>query len=358
MPKVLSSFFRGNGTDKESGVRYEDSIEDSAKFLRLALQYMTRQAAALHPISYAVWYEYASGRNAALNAAVDSLTREGGVLDEASTDEIFRQYIAAIDAAAAERISQGFQKVMADVLQSAAVAGDHADRFGGVLEKWSEEAGGLPPGSELGLDQLLQHTRSMQGSISTLKGRLDASRREIEQLRQEISRAREESLADSLTGLVNRKGFDLALAACLAKLPAPQAGPSLLITDIDFFKRVNDTYGHLFGDKVIHAVAQILKHHVQEPATAARYGGEEFVLLLPEMPLEMAHQLAEKIRATVENCRIRRVDKNETVANVTVSIGVASYRAGESASEFIARADQALYASKHAGRNRVTLAAA
>ena len=205
---------------------------------------------------------------------------------------------------------------------------------------------GSQPGAEGGVDVLLQHTRTMQGSISSLKGRLDESRREIEQLRQEVSKAREDALADGLTGLTNRKGFDMALTACLSASQAEEQGPSLLITDIDFFKRVNDTYGHLFGDKVIRAVAQIFKDNVKGKDTAARYGGEEFVILLPDTPLEGARHLAEKIRATVEKCRIKRAGSNEIVANITVSLGVASFRDGESASEFVARADSALYASK------------
>lgn len=339
-------------------MKYCDSVEDSARYLRLALQLMTKQAAALHPVSYAVWYEYASGRNAALKSAVDELTRDGAVLDETATDQIFRKYIAEIDEAAAERIGHGFQKVMADMMQSATLAGNQADQFGSVLEKWSEDVVDLPLGSEIGVGRLLRHTGIMRGAIAALKGRLDASRSEIEQLRQEIVKAREDALSDSLTGLANRKGFDQALVACLTPPETAQQGPSLLMADIDFFKRVNDTYGHVFGDKVLRAVAQILKNHVKGKDTAARYGGEEFVVLLPGTPLDGAHQVAERIRATVENCRIRRIDKNETVANVTVSVGVACYRQGESVTEFIARADSALYASKNQGRNRVTVATA
>ena len=196
----------------------------------------------------------------------------------------------------------------------------------------------------------------MLGSMTSLRGRLDDSRREIEQLRQEVDKAREDALADGLTGLSNRKGFDKALAACLSAAEPEDEGPSLLITDIDFFKRVNDTYGHLFGDKVIRAVAQILKDNVKGKDTAARYGGEEFVILLPDTPVEGARHLAEKVRATVERCRIKRTDNNQAVANITVSLGVASYREGESANEFMARAESALYDSKNQGRNRVTVA--
>ncbi|MBI5108197.1 MAG: GGDEF domain-containing protein, partial [Rhodocyclales bacterium] len=129
-----------------------------------------------------------------------------------------------------------------------------------------------------------------------------------------------------------------------------------LMADIDHFKQVNDTYGHVFGDKVLRAVAQILQDNVKGKDTAARYGGEEFIVLLPDTPLEGARQLAERIRGIVERCRIKRSGDQGAVANIMVSLGAASLRGGERATDFIARADAALYTSKTSGRNRVTVA--
>ncbi|MDO8932353.1 MAG: GGDEF domain-containing protein [Rhodocyclaceae bacterium] len=337
-------------------MKYRDSIEKSAEYLRLALPLMSKQSAALHPVSYAVWYEYVAGNNAALKAGIDGHLQKGAVLDEKTTFDLFRKHVAELDSDVAQRVSEGFQKIMADMSHSASEAGDHADQFGSALAEWSAGLSESEPGA--GLETILDLTRNMQGSVTSLKGRLDESRREIEQLRQEVSKAREDALADGLTGLTNRRGFDMALAACLSASASDEQGPSLLITDIDHFKRVNDSYGHLFGDRVIRAVAQILKDNVKGKDTAARYGGEEFVILLPDTPLDGARHLAEKIRAAVEKFRIKRADSNEAVANITVSLGVANYRNGESGSDFVARADAALYASKNQGRNRVTVAGA
>lgn len=341
-------------------MKYQETVKQSAEYLRLALPLMSRQAAALHPVSYAVWYEYVAGINKPLRTAIDEQTRNGAVLDEAATAELFRRYIAELDEQTAQRVTTRFQEVLADISQSAAHAGDHAHRFGSALAEWSAGQGDAQAGSGAGtgIDKLLFGTREMQGAISVLKERLDDSRNEIEKLRQEVDRAREDALADGLTGLVNRRGFDLALAACLSAAESGGSGPSLLITDIDHFKRVNDTYGHLFGDKVIRAVAQILKANVKGRDTAARYGGEEFVVLLPDTSLDGAWAVAEKIRSTIEGSRVRRNDDNQEIARITVSLGVASYCRGESASDFVARVDSALYASKNQGRNRVTLAPA
>lgn len=137
-----------------------------------------------------------------------------------------------------------------------------------------------------------------------------------------------------MTGLVNRKGFDLALAARLSATEASKQGTCALIADIDHFKRVNDTYGHLFGDKVICAVAKILKANVKGQDTVACYGGEEFFVLLPETTPDGARALAEKIRLTIEASRVRRADNNQEIARITVSLGVAAYGPGETAGKF------------------------
>jgi diguanylate cyclase len=338
-------------------MKYFESIEKSAEYLRLAVPMMSRQAAALHPVSYAVWYEYVAGNNPSLKAAVDAHTQNGAVLDEKTTAELFLRHIADRDEKLAQRVTDGYAKVMADMSDSASQAGDTASRFGDVLAKLSGVSAGARPVSATEIDELLEHTRGMQGSIFSLKGSLDESRREISQLREEVMKAREDALIDGLTGLANRKGFDAELLACLEARPEDAQGPSLLLADIDFFKQVNDTYGHLFGDKVLRGVAQILKGNVKGKDTAARHGGEEFAVLLPDTPLAGAGHLAEKIRADLERCRIKRGDSGELVAHITASFGVATYRVGEAVESFVARADDALYSSKKQGRNRVTVAA-
>jgi diguanylate cyclase len=340
-------------------MKYNDSVEQSAEYLRLALPLMSRQASALTPITYAVWYEYVSGINPALQAHIDELTRDGAQLDDNLTIQIFQRYVADVDHETAKRVTQDLQKVMHDVSQSAAQTGNKAGEFGTALQAWSAGLAGSPEPAATAsahLASLLNHTQDMQSSVAALKNRLDDSQREIEELRQEVSRAREAALADGLTGLANRRGFDIALAASLAGVAPGEPGPSLLIGDIDHFKHVNDRYGHLLGDKVIRAVAHILRENVKGRDTAARYGGEEFIVLLPNTPLDGAVALAEQIRATVESCRIRRLDNQQYIEGITLSFGVARHAPGETADQVLTRADRALYRSKEGGRNRVTLA--
>lgn len=336
-------------------MKYQHGREESAEYLRRALPLMSNQSAALHPVSYAVWYEYVSGMNAALNAAADSLLARGAPLGEDEITQLFERHVADIDSKAADSIAAGFQRILGDISRSTGTAAQETGVFGDMLQKLSRDCAEQP--TAIDLNTLIAGTQVMQASVATLQSRLEASQKEIETLREEVERARDASLIDGLTGLTNRRGFDQRLAECLAGASADSA-PCLLMCDIDHFKNINDTYGHLFGDKVIRAVAGVIRENVKGRDLAARYGGEEFVVLLPDTSLAGAQSLAEQIRHAIEKGRIKRGNSDQTVARVTLSLGVARYQPGEPHAAFIERADRALYASKQNGRNRVTLAAA
>ncbi len=340
-------------------MRYRDSFARSAECVRLALPLMAKQDAAMHPISFSVWYEHVAGMNAALSAQLDRVLSTGPTLTDDATCELYRKYIANMDEQSAQQVAAGFQRVLSEISESATQAGKQASRFGNALEEWSDLLA-THPGQDLqtGATGILDDTRKMQSAITALNERLDSSQVEIERLQAEIVRAREDALSDGLTGLANRRRFDTALVSCLAEVADQPSGPSLLMADIDHFKKINDSYGHLFGDKVIRSIAQILKDNVRGNDLAARYGGEEFVILLPDTPLTGAHAVAEKIRNTVAGCRILRTGSNEPIAAISISIGVAHYCGSESPTDFVSRADAALYTSKAQGRNRVTVATA
>jgi diguanylate cyclase (GGDEF)-like protein len=127
---------------------------------------------------------------------------------------------------------------------------------------------------------------------------------------------------------------------------------SLLLLDIDHFKRYNDNFGHLEGDKVLVKISQLIKSCLRKLDTAYRYGGEEFTVILPETSCEEAVLVAERIRNTVQNLNFE--PENGKTLSITISIGVTQYAAEEQLSTFIQRADRAMYLSKQNGRNRAT----
>jgi diguanylate cyclase len=337
-------------------VDYDEGIERSTELLRRALPLMSRQAAGLHPISYAVWYDYVAQTNPALHAAVDELIARDGQLDETSTRELFRRHVADMDTETAQRMTDGFAQVLAGMAQTARAADNQTASFGQSLGRLSAEleTGAEPEPAALAdvLADVLAGTHQMQQAMGQLRSRLDDSQREIERLREEVRRARHDATVDALTGLANRRAFDQQLAACLVA-PQDALGPCLLVGDIDHFKSINDTWGHGFGDQVLRAVAEVLKVMAPQGSQAARVGGEEFALLLPAATLDGARTLAEQIRQRIGAARIRRQGSDETVARVTLSLGVVRHQPGETAHALVERADRALYAAKAAGRDRV-----
>ena len=184
--------------------------------------------------------------------------------------------------------------------------------------------------------------------LTQLQQRLNQTEKELSESRQILELQKHKATTDSLTGLPNREAYELRLAEEYARFTRYHTPLSLLIVDVDFFKKINDTYGHLAGDKVLMLIAQTLQKNIRDVDFIGRFGGEEFVILMPNTNLEQAFVAAEKLRKTIEvspfNFRQERVF-------ITVSIGVAEFQADESPESVFERADTALYHSKSTGRN-------
>jgi diguanylate cyclase len=193
----------------------------------------------------------------------------------------------------------------------------------------------------------------MRQTNDALEARLTASQKEIALLRHDLESVRAESLSDPLTSLANRKHFDQALAKAIDDASIRAEPLSLLMTDIDHFKTFNDNHGHVTGDQVLRLVALVVKHNVKGQDIAARYGGEEFAVVLPNTMLRSAITVADHIRRAVMIKELMKRSTGERLGRVTVSVGVAALRPGDSMASLIERADACLYAAKRAGRNCV-----
>ena len=172
-------------------------------------------------------------------------------------------------------------------------------------------------------------------------------RRELNQLQGQISELEKLSSTDRLTGAWNRTHLDRVVAAELDRSIRSRQPVSLILLDIDHFKRINDTYGHLAGDAVLCELVQVIRAAIRSTDTLFRWGGEEFVVLASSSGYRAGATLAENIRAKVELHRFA------DVGVVTISLGVAEHIASESAGVWFDRVDKALYSAKDGGRNRV-----
>ncbi|MGD0844466.1 MAG: sensor domain-containing diguanylate cyclase [Geobacteraceae bacterium] len=191
------------------------------------------------------------------------------------------------------------------------------------------------------------------GAIETLQD-ITVQKRAEEELRQSEQRYREMSITDSLTKLYNSRHFFRQLGNEVERAKRYGFPLSLILLDIDDFKRYNDSYGHLEGDDVLKALSNVIRKNLRASDSAFRYGGEEFTILLPETESENAFIAAERLRKDFENLVLSPLPGVEE--HMSVSIGVSRYIPGEQPSTFLKRVDEAMYKAKKQGKNCVLLA--
>ena len=340
---------------ESSHVRYLEPKDQTAELLRLALGHMGKHEAAFNPFTFTLWYEYVAGINPALSTAIDQALKNGQHIDDDVVAALYQKHIAPADEAVMAQISGEMERLMVSVAQTASQTGSQAGTFGDQLNGLnkalaSRDVEQLRPR----LTEVMAGTAEMKHSVEALQQKVSSSQDEINKLRGDLERATSEALLCPMTGILNRRGFEKKIESLLSQQTGDGRSHCLVMLDIDHFKQVNDTHGHLMGDRVIQALGEILRTSVTNVNhTAARYGGEEFALLLPQTSLDQSIELAEAVRSRTKAMKIRNRATQEVLLTVTISGGVTAMKPDDDAASLISRADAALYAAKNAGRDRV-----
>ena len=333
---------------------YDTDGKDDISVLKSVLPVMSRYATGYHPISYTVWYEYTKGTNKALKEDVDADLQHSQRLTAAQTYAVYAKHVVDPAERAVMSARTGLLGLVAGVKDKVR---DAEVKTAGLDSQLTHFQAGLETAKSIAdlqgnVSSMLVETKKVSETLGRISSQLDESRKEAQRLADELKSVREEALTDSLSGLFNRRGFDIELERLSSKI-GKGGSLTLVMLDIDNFKTVNDTYGHPLGDLVIAAVGQFIRDCLGSIGVAARYGGEEFAVLLPNQSIAVAEKLAQKIRARVEQGKIKRRKDDEAIGGITISAGVAAWKEDEDAASLVERADIALYAAKRAGRNQV-----
>ena len=195
-----------------------------------------------------------------------------------------------------------------------------------------------------------QREKQVAQKLQTLVDKVANMEDEAKNFRAHLEEQKQKALQDALTGLPNRAAWEERLGLEVARWQRYGGDLQLAVIDVDFFKKINDSYGHLAGDKVLRIIAQEVAKRLRKTDFVARFGGEEFVVLLPATDLEAGFKVLDDLRRGIEACPFHFKGAPLTI---TVSCGISAFSGKDSASQVFERADQALYAAKNGGRNQV-----
>lgn len=329
----------------------------STEILKQAIQFIGQHNVTAIPINYTVSYEYCRGEHVLLKQAIDQAINNKQPITDGVMQRWFDTFLLGYDLNELSESHLDLNKIASQLARTTSQAEKNVIQFDNSLKQCQtglSEASNGPSLTSI-VSALLTSTTSMQIAMEQMKQQISTSQQEIASLQERLAMATIEAVTDPLTGLTNRKGLSMAITEALLVAQQSQNYPSLLMLDIDYFKKINDNFGHLLGDKALKILADTLKKQIKGKDTAARYGGEEFAILLLETDLQNAWKVAENIRRVIENLKITRTNDHQELFRMTISIGIARYQADQSINDFIEHADNALYQSKNTGRNRVTI---
>ncbi len=334
---------------------YSENKNQAGEYLRLAVGYISKFDLPANPVNYAVWYEYVSGRNQSLRNAIDTHLKSTDKITQSQADEFYNIYIESKEQVLITKLLAGMNSVLTEVSSHIIeVEGDfngHGKNLGDLANRISS----INDYSDIKevVDQIVGETKELVLSGKKLQERMKMSSEDLKILNQELKKSQKEAHTDLLTGLINRRGLDKRLKSELKNAFNTKLPFSVIMADIDHFKKVNDTYGHLVGDSFLKGLAAIFRKKIRNSDVAGRFGGEEFLILLPGTKLGDARIVANKIKLAVSTKIWQFKGAGIKLGKVTISMGVALYKQNESTKDLVDRADKALYHAKKNGRDMV-----
>ncbi len=310
------------------------------------------------PENFSLFHYYFLGSVSGLSEAIDAHIAAGTLTLE-QCREIFTHYIAAeSDTSGLQAANVILERELTKIEAILRLALKGSGQFGKDLDTFSWQLASSDTLETLhgAVEKIANETRMILAQNGRLQNDLAETTEQLRDLRDSFDRAHKESLIDPLTEVGNRKFFNREIDRLLDECGDGKTSLSVLMIDIDHFKKFNDMHGHLVGDQVLRLVARTLVENLKGRDIVARYGGEEFVILLPHTVLRDAERVGGILRTNLANKRLRRRGSNDSLGAITISIGAAEYVFGESMDSLIGRADAALYKAKQTGRNKVMCA--
>lgn len=335
------------------------NVEARASARRLASRILVELDFAdvvVTPRTFELWHVHLSAATPELSRQLQALLRQPAPPSAEALDALYVEHIAPEKEEHsiledAEMLRQEAQAMIEDI------AANDADlrRHGKVLSDCSANLQNARTVTSLAcaVETLTVETARAAEQNRALEQQLMGATARVARLKESLSNVKREAMTDGLTGLCNRKAFEARLRRAISTAKADSMPVSVLLLDVDHFKRVNDTHGHQVGDLVLRLIGRLLGENVKGRDTAARHSGEEFAIILAGAGLRAGMTVAEQIRSALESTSFGKKGSGSELKSVTISIGVAELRPADTGAALMGRADKALYEAKRAGRNQV-----
>ncbi|TCT22300.1 GGDEF domain-containing protein [Thiobaca trueperi] len=332
-------------------IEFPEDLSASSEYLRMAVPLMIQRQIPPTPHNYALWYVHVQNQHPELSEALLEQFPGPGLYDHEKSEWLFFEFFIRNYLPNSPDIQNLLVNIVAQLAQAVSKNVKGTQKYGETLKEAMDVFDMAVDSDRIrdALTQLLADTTTVENLNQEFQVELQSARIEVEHLRKELEESQRSARIDSLTRIANRRAFDDALDQSLSMTDEPTC---LLLLDLDHFKQCNDTYGHQMGDRILEIVGGILAGFQTETVFVARYGGEEFAVIVNDRAA-VARALAETLRQKVSALRLKRKNSTEVIGSVTVSIGLAQAREGETAQKLVERADVALYRAKHNGRNCV-----
>lgn len=341
----------GSSNRQPSNPRYQQARELAGKAIKHAETHRTPPV----PKAYEVWYSYSAGGNDLVKRRIDDTIERLGGLDFYEIDQIHEEFFSSSEKQREHHDATSFKldREMDEIIALVQSYQASSDNYSGSLHQTAEALSDAAKPTQVRktLEFLIAENLKMKDETAALSGNLEQSKAQVQEMRAELARSRQNEMRDPLTELGNRRCFTAAISKEVAIANERGSPLCLVLADIDQFKRVNDTFGHVIGDKVIKFFASVLAKNTRDTDICARYGGEEFAVILPSTGSADARVSIERIRSCMEKTNLVITNSQRPIGSVTASFGIAQYRENDTPQTLLQRADVKLYEAKDSGRN-------
>lgn len=333
-------------------MKYQDSLEQASEKAAQVKVFLQRAGLAAHPVNYAVCYDYISGHHAELCTAIEHKLSAKTPFDDFIMADLYSRYLTPANPQQ-EQLLQDASGIVSRLTGytdlAAEQVADYLQQLDFSLLQLQQQQNGdtiLPA-----VEQLRQQTLAFRNGQHQLQQQLEQANQQSHQLRHELEQLKLQRQLDPLTGLYNRSAMQQQLELWFTEQPGRRI--AAIAIDLDHFSRFNQDYGNAIGDVILSKVARKISSYVQSSGLPVRAGGEEFLILLPDVDLRSASEIAEQVRRGVEKLRFVSARSKKALPKVTISLGVSLYQHSENLYQFLARTTDVLMLAKQRGRNQV-----